>query len=79
MTRITVNEALLGQLGTGKYEAELCDATGRRVGYFLPDAVYRQLVCRWANTQVTDEELERCRQETENFTTAEVLDRLRNL
>jgi hypothetical protein len=79
MTRITVNEVLLGQLGTGNDEAEICDATGRRVGYFLPDAVYRQLVCRWANAQVTDEELDRCRQETEGFTTAEVLDRLRNL
>lgn len=79
MTRITVNEALLGQLGAGRQEAELCDSTGRRVGYFLPDEVYRQLVCRWANAQVTDEELERCRQEIESFTTAEVLDRLRNL
>src|SRR6476620_5038476 len=39
MTRITVNEALLGQLGTGKVEAELCDSTGRRVGYFLPDEI----------------------------------------
>lgn len=78
MTRITVNETLLNQLGSRCEEAELCDATGRRVGYFLPDIVYRQLVCRWANTQVTDEELERCRQETESFTTAEVLERLRN-
>jgi hypothetical protein len=79
MTRITVNETLLGQLGAGRQEAELCDATGRRVGYFLPEEVYRQLICRWANAQVTDEELERCRQETESFTTAEVLDHLRNL
>jgi hypothetical protein len=79
MTRITVNEALLGQLGAGKDEAELCDATGRRVGYFLPDVVYRQLVCRWANTQVTDEELERCRLETESFSTEELLERLRIL
>jgi len=79
MTRITVNEALLGQLGAGRREAELCDPTGRRVGYFLPDDVYRQLVCRWANAQVTDEELERCRNETDSYTTAEVLDRLRNL
>jgi hypothetical protein len=79
MTRVTVNEALLGQLGAGQVEAEVCDAAGRRVGYFLPDAVYRQLVCRWANAQVTDEELERCRRENESFTTAEVLARLQNL
>jgi hypothetical protein len=79
MTRITVNEVLLGQLGTGNEEAELCDSMGRRVGYFLPEQVYRQLVCRWANAQVTDEELERCRKETESYTTAEVLERLRKL
>jgi hypothetical protein len=79
MTRITVNEGLLDQLGSGTCEAELYDATGRRVGYFLPDAVYRELVCRWANAQVTDEELDRCRAETESYTTAEVLERLRSL
>jgi hypothetical protein len=79
MTRITVNEAMLDQLGSGRNEAELCDSSGRRVGYFLPDELYRKLVCRWANAQVTDEELDRSRYETESFTTAEVLDRLRNL
>jgi hypothetical protein len=79
MTRITANEALLGQLNAGRLEAEVCDASGRRVGYFLPEDVYRQLVCRWANTQVTDEELKRCQMETESYTTAEILDRLRAL
>jgi hypothetical protein len=79
MTRITVNEALLGQLGAGREEAELCDSMGRRVGYFLPEDVYRQLVCGWANSQVTDDELERCQKESESYTTAEVLERLRNL
>ena len=78
MTRITVNEALLGQIGAGQ-EAELWDSSGKRLGYFLPDEVYQQLVCRWANAQVTDEELERCRKETESYSTAEVLERLRNL
>jgi hypothetical protein len=79
MTRITLNEALLGQLGAGHREAELCDSMGRRIGYFLPEEVYRQLVCRWANAQVTNAELDRCRNESESFTTAEVLERLRNL
>jgi hypothetical protein len=79
MTRITVNDALFGQLGAGREEAELCDSSGRRLGYFLPDQVYRELVCRWANAQVSNEELERCRQETESYSTAEVLDRLRSI
>ena len=79
MTRITVNDALLGQLTAGRSEAELCDASGRRVGYFLPDDVYHQLVYRWANAHVTDEELNRCRLESESFTTAEVLARLKSI
>ena len=79
MTRITVNEAQLGQLGTGQEEAELYDPSGRRLGYFLPEHLYRELVCRWANAQVSEEELERCRQETESYTTAQVLDHLRRL
>lgn len=44
MMRITVNDALLGQLGIRDAEAELCDSAGRRLGYFLPEQVYRQLV-----------------------------------
>jgi hypothetical protein len=79
MTRVTVNEALLGQLAAGRKEAEVCDPSGRRVGYFLPEHLYHQLVCRWANAQVSDEELDRCRKETDSYTTPEVLDRLRNL
>jgi hypothetical protein len=79
MTRITINDALAGTLGAASEEAELFDVSGRRLGYYLSDEAYRRLVCRWANAQVTDEELERCRRETESFTTAEVLDRLGKL
>ncbi len=78
MTRITVNNVLLNQLGSGREEAELCDSSGRRVGYYLPDEVYRQLVCRWANAQVSDDDLKRCRDESVSYSAAEVLDRLRN-
>lgn len=79
MTRITVSDSVFGALGRAPDEAELYDAAGHRLGYFLSDQAYRRLVCRWANTQVSDEELERCRQEPESFTTAEVLARLQNL
>jgi hypothetical protein len=78
MTRITVNEALLGQLSSERQEAELCDPSGRRVGYFLPEHLYRKLACQWANAQVSDEELNRCRSEGESYTTAEVLHHLQN-
>lgn len=78
MTRITINDAIVGALGKAPDEAELYDAAGHRLGYFLSDQAYRRLVCRWANAQVSDEELERCRQESEDFSTAEVLARLQS-
>jgi hypothetical protein len=79
MTRITANEALSGQLGAGRGEAELCDPSGRRLDYFLPGEVYRRLVCRWANSQTSDEELEQLRQQDESYSTAEVFNRLKGL
>jgi hypothetical protein len=78
MTRITLVNSMAGLLGTAREEAELFDTSGHRLGCFLSDEAYRRLVCRWANAQVSDEELERCRQETESYTTAEVLERFRN-
>ncbi len=79
MTRITVSDAIVGALGRAPGEAELIDSSGHRLGYFLSDEAYRRLVCQWANTQVSDEELERCRQESESYSTAEVLQRLPSL
>jgi hypothetical protein len=79
MTRITVSDVVIGALGPAREEAELLDSTGQRVGFFLSDQAYRRLVCRWANTQVSEEELERCRHESESFSTAEVLERLKSL
>lgn len=78
MTRITVSDAVVGALGQTPGEAELFDTAGHRLGYFLSDEAYRHLVCQWANTQVSDEELERCRQQSESFSTAEVLARLQS-
>jgi hypothetical protein len=61
----------------------LCDDRGQTVGYFLTvaeherlrrlEAEHQRLLYAWARTQVTDEELDRAEQETEEFTTGEVL------
>jgi hypothetical protein len=79
MTRITIDDALRGSLGRAGDEAELVDASGHRFGYYLTDEAYSRLVCRWANLQVSEPELEQARRETTSFTTAEVLERLRSL
>jgi hypothetical protein len=79
MTRFTVTDSLLTALGAANDEAELFDSAGQRLGYFLSDVAYRKLVCRWANRQVTDAELDRCRQEAGSYSTTEILDQLNRI
>jgi len=57
-------------------EAELCDETGRTVGHFLSEHAYRRLLYKWANAQVTDEELQRRLHEPGGCTLAEIRARL---
>jgi hypothetical protein len=79
MTRITLDDSLIGALGTGASEAELIDSSGHRLGYYLSDEAYRRLVCQWANSQVSDQDIEANQNESESYTTVEVLERLRGL
>lgn len=78
MTRVTINDALRAALGKLDEEIELCDESGKTVGYFLPSEEataedYRNI------PPITDEEIKRLEAQTEWFTTTEVLDHLRNL
>ena len=62
---------------------KLCDENGQTIGYFLTvaeherirhlEAEHRRLLYAWAQEQFTEEELQRAEQETEEFTTEEVL------
>ena len=57
-------------------EAELCDDTGRTMGHYLSETVYRRLLFDWANAQVSEEELQRRLQEPGGRTLAEIWARL---
>jgi hypothetical protein len=76
MTKLIVHPSLRSQLNGLASELELCDETGRTLGYFVPAAEHERQLYDWANAQFTDEELERARQEPGGRTTAEILARL---
>jgi len=57
-------------------EVELCDESGRKIGHFLSEGLYRRLVYDWANAQISNEELERRRQQPGGCTLAEIWARL---
>ncbi len=75
MNRVVVDEAVRSKL-RNLDEVELCDESGRKVGHFLSEELYRRLLYDWANAQITDEELERRRRQPGGRTLAEIWSRL---
>jgi hypothetical protein len=80
MSKLIVNDEMRSKLKGLNGEAELCDATGMRMGWFLPDDIYMRLMYDLAKVQFSDEEeLKRAREEPGGMTTAEVLAHLKSL
>ena len=76
MTKVQVDPVLSSKLHHLSKSLELCDESGRTVGFFLTVADYERLVCEMAKSMSTEEELERIWQEPGECTTAELLTRL---
>ena len=57
MTTITIPDVILSQIQPGEQTVEVCDATGRVVGYFAPVAMTEDY--RRATPPVSDDELDR--------------------
>jgi hypothetical protein len=77
--QIILDDELRAKLQGLERQIELCDETGRTVGFVVPFAVYEDLVYQWAQSQCSVEELDRIAQEPGERTTAEVLERLKAL
>jgi hypothetical protein len=75
MGKLVLDETTGAKL-RGVDEAELCDQSGRRVGHFLSEKLYRRLLYDWANAQISAEELERRRQQPGGRALAEIWARL---
>ena len=81
MTRVIADEGLKAKLKDFSEGLEICDASGKLVGYFQPilnPNDHRELY-DWAKAQFTEEELELARKDPVMYTTAEVLEYLRSL
>ena len=79
MDRVTLEKPLETKLSGLSGEVELCDESGRILGYFVAPDVHRQLRYEWAKQLFTDEELDRARTQAGGRSTADVLDRLQKL
>ena len=73
MQRVILDPETRSKLGNLEQCLELYDESGRIVGYLTPVTPHR-LECPYS-----EEELRRSSQETETYSTAEVLDFLENL
>jgi len=77
MNRVILDEASRAKL-RGVDEVELCDESGRPLGHFLSEELYRRLLFDWANAQISDEELERRRRQPGGRVLADIWARLQN-
>jgi hypothetical protein len=79
MERLVLDSSIGFQLAQASDRVELCDAAGHTIGYFLPAFKPTPEMIEWFEAQSTEEERQRRRAEPNGRTTAEVLDRLKQL
>lgn len=79
MGRLTLTPAVQEAIRQQGEAVELTDAGGQLVGYYLSPSVYQKLLYQYANSLVTDAELEESRRSSVGRTTEEVLARLTSL
>ena len=72
MNKVTVGEALRTQLPSLDGRIEFCDESGKTLGHFLPEDVYKELLRAWAGASISEEEIERRRREPRGRTLAEI-------
>ena len=73
---IVLDAELKAKLNGLNETVPVCEPDGTTVGQFVPQGEYLRLLYRWANDQVTDEELDRASREPGGLPLAEVWKRL---
>jgi hypothetical protein len=80
MTRLTADDAMLALLRQAKELAEVCDASGRVVGFFAPVALEHAATYAEAAARIDPAEIQRRKTEPgRNYTTREVFEHLLSL
>ena len=72
MTKVLVDDTVRAKLNGLNSQVELCDVSGHTLGHFLPTALYKELLSAWAQVHITDEEVQRARQQTGGRPLAEI-------
>ena len=57
MAKVIVDESLRSRLNGLDEQVELCDESGRTMGHFLPDALYKKLLYTFDQCPYTEEEI----------------------
>jgi hypothetical protein len=79
---MVIDDSLSSKLDRCANRTELCDADGRVLGVYIPDVVRQRRLYEIAKSRMTPEliaELERRTAEPGCYSTAEVMERLREL
>lgn len=78
MTKVITDAVLRARLHDLRELLEVCDESGRTLGYFHPVEAPPDQPCRRVQSPFTEQELERRRQESGGFTLQEILQKLAN-
>ncbi len=72
MSRVVLDALLRSKLNGLREQVELCDESGMTLGRFLPESLYREMLVAWSKAHLSEEELQRRRQEPRGRTLAEI-------
>jgi hypothetical protein len=78
MEKICLDAASRAQLSGFSTPVEVCDESGQTLGHFLPAPLYGQILVAWSRAEISDEELERRRNEPGGSSLQEIWERLGN-
>ena len=73
MDKVRVEPLVRAKLCNLDSRLELCDESGKTLGYFVPVSEQHRLLYAWARAEFTDEEIEAARAEPGGLPIAEVL------
>jgi hypothetical protein len=77
MQKVILDEALRSKLNGLNEHLELCDESGKRLGHFLPEELFREWLIALSEAEIcSDEELDRRMQEPGGRSLKEIWERL---
>lgn len=73
MNKVTLDPELRSKLDDLDSEFEVCDESGKTLGYYVPAERHRRLLYALARSQVSDEELTEARRQSGGRSLAEIV------